>query len=391
MDQYDYLIIGTGMTADAAVQGIRELDTKGSIALIGDDPNPPYSRPPLSKSLWKGKPLESIWLSTGEMSVNLFTGQIVKSIDKIKKTVQNNKGEMFGYGKLLLATGGSPRRLPFGGEDIIYYRSLDDYHRLRDLCKKDKHFGVIGGGFIGSEIAAALAMNGEKVTMLFPEEGIGSRVYPREVSQYLNSYFRLKGVEVLPGSNVKDMKSDKDSFQLITDKEEAIGVDDVIAGIGIIPNTELAQSAGLQIGNGIVVDEYLCTNQSDIYAAGDVAEFYQPVLAKRLRMEHEDNAKDMGKQAGRNMAGANELYEHLSYFYSDLFDLGYEAVGEIDSRAETFIDWQEPFKKGVIYYLSGGKVKGVLLWNVWGARPAAKVLLEAPGPFTASDLKNRLA
>jgi NADPH-dependent 2,4-dienoyl-CoA reductase/sulfur reductase-like enzyme len=134
----------------------------------------------------------------------------------------------------------------------------------------------------------------------------------------------------------------------------------------------------------------LRTNNSLIFAAGDVAEFNQVVLGKRLRVEHEDNANMMGKQAGRNMAGASEPYHHLSYFYSDLFELGYEAVGELDPHLETFADWEEPFKKGVVYYLADGRVRGVLLWNVWNSVPAARTLIAEPGPFKKADLKNRL-
>ena len=226
--------------------------------------------------------------------------------------------------------------------------------------------------------------------MLFPDEGIGARVYPRDLSQYLNSFFRGKGVEVLAGENVKDLKKSKDSYLLITDKGHQVPVDGVIAGIGIMPNVELARSAGLEIGNGILVDEMLRTDNPDIFAAGDVAEFNQLVLGKRLRVEHEDNANVMGKQAGRNMAGAGEPYHHLSYFYSDLFELGYEAVGELDPRLETFADWKEPFQKGVIYYLADGRIRGVLLWNVWDTVPAARLLIAEPGPFKAADLKNRL-
>ena len=391
MTHFKYLIIGAGMTADAAVQGIRELDPKGSITLIGDDRDPPYERPPLSKGLWKGMSLDSIWRLTEEHKVELVLGRTVTSIDPQKKQVQDNRQESYTYERLLLATGGKPRELPFGGENIVYFRTLADYRRLREMCTQGKHFGVIGGGFIGSEIAAALTMTGKKVTMLFPEEGIGARVYPRELSQYLNDFFREKGVELLAGVNVKDLKKNNDSYLLITDKGQNVQVDDVIAGIGIMPNVELAQSAGIYIGNGIVVDEMLRTNYPDIFAAGDVAEFNQPVLGKRLRVEHEDNANMMGKQAGRNMAGASEPYHHMSYFYSDLFELGYEAVGELDPRLETFADWKEPFKKGVIYYLADGRVRGVLLWNVWDTVPAARALMTEPGPFKTTDLKNRLS
>jgi len=390
MTHFKYLIIGAGMTADAAVRGIRELDPKGSIALIGDDRDPPYDRPPLSKGLWKGKPLDSIWRKTEERAAELFLGRTVRSIEPQKKQVQDDRRVSYTYERLLLATGGTPRKLPFGGENIIYFRTLEDYRRLREMCGQSEHFGVIGGGFIGSEIAAALTMNGKKVTLLFPAEGIGARVYPRELSQYLNDFFREKGVEVLTGENVKDLKKSKGSYLLITDQGHQVPVDGVIAGIGILPNVDLARSAGLKIGNGILVDEMLRTDHPDIFAAGDVAESSQLALGKRLRIEHEDNANMMGKQVGRNMAGASEPYHHLSYFYSDLFELGYEAVGELDPRLETFVDWKEPFKKGVIYYLADGRVRGVLLWNVWDTVPAARALIAEPGPFKMADLKNRL-
>jgi len=179
MTHFKYLIIGAGMTADAAVQGIRELDPKGSIALIGDDRDPPYERPPLSKGLWKGMSLDSIWRLTEEHKVELVLGRTVTSIDPQKKQVQDNRQESYTYERLLLATGGKPRELPFGGENIVYFRTLADYRRLREMCTQGKHFGVIGGGFIGSEIAAALTMTGKKVTMLFPEEGIGARAFTR--------------------------------------------------------------------------------------------------------------------------------------------------------------------------------------------------------------------
>jgi len=390
MTHFKYLIIGAGMTADAAVRGIRELDPKGSIALIGDDRDPPYDRPPLSKGLWKGKPLDSIWRKTEERTAELFLGRTVKLIEPQKKQVQDDRRVSYTYERLLLATGGTPRKLPFGGENIIYFRTLEDYRRLREMCGQSEHLGVIGGGFIGSEIAAALTMNGKKVTMLFPDGGIGARVYPRELSQYLNDFFREKGVEVLTGENVKDLKKSKGSYLLITDQGHQVPVDGVIAGIGILPNVDLARSAGLKIGNGILVDEMLRTDHPDIFAAGDVAESSQLALGKRLRVEHEDNANMMGKQAGRNMAGASEPYHHLSYFYSDLFELGYEAVGELDPHLETFVDWKDPFKKGVIYYLAEGRVRGVLLWNVWDTVPAARALIAEPGPFKMADLKNRL-
>ncbi|MFZ2097296.1 MAG: FAD/NAD(P)-binding oxidoreductase [Anaerolineales bacterium] len=390
MENYKYLIIGGGMTADSAVRGIRERDEDGKIGLIGKDPNPPYNRPPLSKGLWKGKSLESIFRQTQQFSVDLHLGRTAQFIDQYKKIVRDDQGSEYTYEKLLLATGCTPRELPFDVEGIIYFRTLQDYQHLRELSTQNEHFGVIGGGFIGSEIAAALAMNGKKVTLLFPEVGIGGLVFPAELSNYLNEFYRQKGVEVLSGAMVNDLQKHNHTYQLTTDKGHKINVEGVVAGIGIQPNVELAQSAGLRVGNGIVVDETLHTSTPDIFAAGDVAEFHNPALGKRLRIEHEDNANTMGQQAGRNMAGANEPYHHLSYFYSDLFELGYEAIGELNPHLETVVDWKDPFQKGVIYYLADGRVRGVLLWNVWDTVPKARDLIAEPGPFSAADLKGRL-
>ena len=249
---------------------------------------------------------------------------------------------------------------------------------------------MIGGGFIGSEIAAALTMVGKKVIMVFPEETIGAKIYPNDLSHFLNDYYRQKGVEVVPGDAVASLEQIGDCYTVKTKGGCVFGVDGVVAGIGIRPNLELAQQAGLQVENGIVVDEHLRTSAPDIFAAGDAANFFHSALGKRVRVEHEDNAIQMGKLAGRNMAGADGSYTHVPMFYSDLFELGYEAVGELNSKMETVTDWQEPFKKGVVYYLEGGRVRGVLLWNVWDTVPAARALLAEPGPFTAKDLLGRL-
>jgi NADPH-dependent 2,4-dienoyl-CoA reductase/sulfur reductase-like enzyme len=167
-------------------------------------------------------------------------------------------------------------------------------------------------------------------------------------------------------------------------------VDGVVAGIGIRPNVELAESGGLKVEDGIIVDGELRTPDPNIFSAGDVANFVHSALGKRVRVEHENNAVKMGKQAGRNMAGADETYTHTPFFYSDMFELGYEAVGELNSKLETFTDWQEPFQRGVIYYLESGRVRGVLLWNVWKKLDEASALMAEEGPFTAEDLKGRI-
>jgi NADPH-dependent 2,4-dienoyl-CoA reductase/sulfur reductase-like enzyme len=390
MPHYTYLIIGGGMTADAAANGIREIDPDATIGLISREMDPPYNRPPLTKGLWKGEPLDSIWRKTQDRKVELHLGRNAQSLDLSRKSVTDDQQNIYTFDKLLLATGGTPRRLPFGGDQIIYYRTLGNYRRLRELTKSSRRFAVLGGGFIGSEIAAALAMNQREVVMLFPAQGIGDRIFPPDLSQFLNNFYSQKGVEVLTGETCSDLNQRGNGFALRTQNGREIIADVVVAGLGIKPDIELAQMAGLKVGDGIVVDEFLRTSHPDVYAAGDVAEFYNPALGKRLRVEHEDNANTMGRLAGRNMAGKNEPYHHLPFFYSDLFELGYEAVGELDARLQTVADWKEPYREGVVYYLREGRVRGVLLWNVWGQVDNARQLIAEPGPFPPETLKGRL-
>lgn len=395
MLNYRYLIIGGGMTAYAAINGIRAIDPNGGIGLICAESYPPYKRPALSKGLWQGKPMEEIWYPIEDLKVTLHLGRYAKTLFAANKTIIDDQGNSYFFEKLLIATGGNPVQLPFGGDEIIYFRDLNDYQKLRTLSEQKQRFAVIGGGFIGSEIAAALAMNGKQVTMIFPEEGIGSALFPHDLNQFLNDYYRAKGIEVLPHQMVTGLTRKQDQVfldaQSIDGRNKcSIEADAVVAGIGIKPNVRLLEQAGMAVDNGIVVDELLRTENPDIFAAGDVANFFNPTLAIRMRAEHDDNALSMGRVAGRNMAGDSLPYYHLPFFYSDLFELGYEAIGKTDSRLETLEDWFKPYKKGVIFYLQQNHVRGVVLWNVWGRVEAARALIAESGPFTPADLKGRL-
>jgi NADPH-dependent 2,4-dienoyl-CoA reductase/sulfur reductase-like enzyme len=394
-DNYTYLIIGGGMTADAAIRGIREIDQDGTIGLIGSEPHPPYKRPPLSKKLWHGKPVESVWLKTDQFGVDLHLGRTARVLDLQQKRVIDDRGTAYGFDTLLLATGVTPRRLPVGGHWITYFRTLDDYHRLRQETSRGQRFVVIGGGFIGSELAAALTTIGKEVVLIFPEPGIGANLFPPDLAQFLNDAYRERGVEVLGGATVTAVTARGDRFivqtrDVATGSTRDIVVDGIVAGIGARPNVDLAAAAGLAIDDGIVVDALLRTSHPDVYAAGDVAAYWQSALGQRRRVEHEDNAKTMGRHAGRAMAGEPEPYEHLPFFYSDLFDLGYEAVGEIDSRLDTVADWDEPYRKGIVTYHREGRPRGMLLWNVWNQVDAARALIADPDPIDARQLMAEL-
>lgn len=390
MTHYDYLIIGGGMTGATAANGIRELTETGTIGLFSIERERPYDRPPLSKKLWTGKKrLEDVYVPISE-GVDLLLGRRVESIDPERKTAREEGGETHTYGKLLLATGGASRRLPFGGDRVNYYRTLDDFRELRgQALASSGRFVVIGGGFIGSEVAASLRQQGCEVTMVFPDAGITDRIFPARLSALVSDYYRQHGVEVLAGEKVTGIEAAGDEVTVLTASGRRLEAAAVVAGIGIVPGVELAQAAGLRVDNGIVVDEYLRAGP-DIYAAGDVANYPDAVLGVRRRVEHADAARAMGRTAGRNMAGADEPYTHLPMFYSDLFDIGYEAVGQVDARLQVVEDWLEPDQSGVLYYLENGRVRGALMWNLPDRVDQARALVAAGEIVTPESVLGRI-
>ncbi len=360
------------MTGDMAAKGIREHDADGRIVIVGAEPHPPYKRPLLTKGLWSGAPEEKLWKAPAD-GVDLVTGRRIVSVDLDAHTATDDAGDEYAWAKLLLATGAKAREIP-GADGVVWLRTLDDYRRLRATAHAGSHVVVIGGGFIGSEIAAALTGAGVRVTMVFPETGIGSRLFPARLAEFLVGYYREKGVEVLAGQSVAAASG----TSVTLGDGRVVEADAVVGGLGVVPETDLAEAAGLEVNDGIVVDEYgRAGGREDVFAAGDVARFPVTALGLSMRIEHEDHANTHGKVVGANMAGAAQPYDHLPFFYSDLFDLGYEAVGIVDSRLETVEIWQEPNRKGVVTYVEDGMPRGVLLWNVWDRVDDARELIRS--------------
>jgi NADPH-dependent 2,4-dienoyl-CoA reductase/sulfur reductase-like enzyme len=382
MQQFDYVIVGGGQSADAAVKGIRSVDEKGSILLVGEEPHEPYERPPLSKALWMGGESEDdVDLGTRDEGVELRLGRRVTAVDADARTVTDAEGAVVGYGKLLLATGGTPRSLPglAPSERVLAYRTLDDYHQARTLAADGARAVVVGGGFIGSEMAAGLKSAGADVSMVFPEAHIGAGRFPEGLAAALDRDYGRRGVRLFAGRTVNRASSETDVVDLVLDDGTELTADLVVVGIGTEPNVVLAHELGLETSGGIHVDRFLRTARPDIYACGDAMAFEHPALGRRLRVEHEDNATSSGHHAGRVMAGVEEPYDHVPFFFSDLFDNGYEAVGDLGGELQAVEDWAEPAdgpeRKGIVYYHDGQRLRGVLLWNTFGKVGAASELL----------------
>jgi 3-phenylpropionate/trans-cinnamate dioxygenase ferredoxin reductase subunit len=381
---YTYVIVGGGLAGASAVQGIRERDREGSVLLIGQEKHLPYDRPPLSKDLWLGKKkMEQIFVHDqafyDQNGVSLALGPQIAGIDVVRKTVSDENGKTYRYEKLLLATGGIPRSLPISGghlPGICYFRYLDDYLRIKGEAAEGKSATVIGGGFIGSEIAAALSINKVQVTMVFPSAYLLSRIFPDYLGRAIQRRYVEGGIKIMTGERPASLAREGDRFITRTESGTQIESDLLIVGIGVTPAVALAEKAGLQIGNGIVVNEFLQTSHPDIYAAGDNTLFPSVALGRQVRIEHWDNAVSQGKWAGGNMAGQSKPFTYLPYFFSDLFEFGFEAVGDTNAEFETFADWQTQNDTGVIYYLQEGRIRGAMLCNVWGKLDAARELLQ---------------
>jgi len=379
----DYLIVGAGLAGAAAVEGIRERDPKGSITMIGAERHLPYDRPPLSKKLWFGKiKVKDVFLHDrafyDRMNVALFTGRHVVALDVKNKTVNDSAGKGYRFKKLLLATGGAPQVLAIPGGDlagICYYRVLDDYQCMRREAMEGTSTVIIGGGFIGSEMAAAFCINKLKVTMIYPSTHLCDRVFPEDLGLAMERLYQSRGVRILKGQKPVAFERKGSRFVVQISGGGKVESDMVIVGVGVKPAVELAERSGLATGDGISVNECLQTSHPDIYAAGDNARFPYRALGQQTRMEHWDNALNQGKHAGRNMAGAHKAFAYMPYFFSDLFEFGYEAVGEVNSRMETRADWQKPFDTGVIYYLRNGKIRGAMMCNVWKKVAAARAMI----------------
>ncbi|MDT0183525.1 FAD-dependent oxidoreductase [Microbacterium sp. ARD31] len=398
-ESYDYVIVGGGVAAASAVKGIRSQDSSGTIAVLGSEPDPPVYRPDLSKTLWleDDKSLDDSSLA-GDLEdddhVDLVLDTTVTELDPDAHAVRLADGGSVGYGKLLLATGAEPRVLEVApGPKVVYYRTAADYQRLRAAVDAGSHVVVVGGGYIGSELASALVQNDVRVTLVLDLEDVQEQMFPRALAASLTKAFADRSVTVVHGTVASGGETDG-GVQVTLDDGTKISADAAVIGVGVIPRTGLAEAAGIEVDNGIVVDDHLRTSATDVYAAGDVASYPDALLGRR-RVEHVDHAEKSGEAAGRAMAGADEAYDYTPFFWSDILDYGYEAVGEVTSRNDMVEDWKDgQLGTGVVYYLRSGQVRGVLLWNVWDSVDKARELIKETADSPVEDvdsLRGRIA
>ena len=337
MSEAKFVIVGGGMVAGYAVRQFVALGLKpGELAILSADKSLPYERPPLSKGFLAGKDTEdSIWINPEEdyrkHGIEVKLGCEISGVNPKRRRLALKSGGEFGFNKLIVATGASPRTLEIPGanlRNLYYLRSLEDSKAIRRAAEKVKRAVVIGGGFIGMEVAAVLAQKGIEVTMVLHEDRIGKRLFSQPTSVFFEAYYAARGVEFLKSATVTELRGDGAVSAAMLRGGQELPCDMVVAGIGVRPITDLLANSGIDVADGVTVNEYLETNQPGVYAAGDVANYQDVLFAKRRRVEHWDNAVSQGEYCARALMGERTPFQHVPYFFSDVFDLSYEYWGD---------------------------------------------------------------
>lgn len=360
MKSTKYLLIGGGLASSQAAKQLREKDPHDSITLVGAEPYVPYDRPPLSKEFMRGeKPRDQVFFDPEpyfhDQHIHLILGVAVQNLNLSDKTAILANGEVITFEKALIATGGRPIRLnKLPGNDLpgVYYlRTLDDSAAIAAEAGPGKRAVIIGAGFIGMEVAATLTQKGVQVTVVEAMPHIWARFADATLAGFFQDYCAQKGVTFYTSEMVTEIRGKDHPTSVITKSGKEIPCDFVCIGVGIVPNVELAQQAGLKVENGIVVNEYLQASHPDIYAAGDVANYIDSVFGKRRRVEHWGHAEYCGQLAGQNMAGANNKYDLLTYVWSDIFDLHLEFAGDESEHDRVLIRGNSEAKSFTVLFL----------------------------------------
>jgi 3-phenylpropionate/trans-cinnamate dioxygenase ferredoxin reductase subunit len=395
-NESSFIIVGGGLAGAIAAQTLREEGFDGKITLLGAEPHRPYERPPLSKDYLQGKAdRDSVFVHReqwyADHAVELRLGAAVTAIDPVSRTVTTASGGRLGYDKLLLATGSTPRRLSLRGADldgVHYLRTIEDSDRIKAGFAGARRVTIIGAGWIGLETAAAARHAGLDVTLLESAEMPLLRVLGHEAAPIFADLHRDHGVELRCQVSVAELAGRNGAVTGVNLSDGSrIDADLVLVGVGITPNTQLAAEAGLDVGNGISVDEHLRTSNADIYAAGDVADAYNPRLDRHLRVEHWENARRQGATAAKAMLGQDAINTRPSYFFSDQYDLGMEYTGDIGPSGYDQVIFRRPADSQlIVFWLHEQTIQAGMNINIWDIADDIEQLIQSGRPVDTDDL-----
>jgi 3-phenylpropionate/trans-cinnamate dioxygenase ferredoxin reductase subunit len=389
-----HVVVGASLAGANAAAALRKLGFDGRVVLIGDERERPYERPELSKRYLRGEPGGHIWVHEpdfyAEQRIEWLAERTVESIDVARREVVAG-GEPFAFDRLLLATGATAHRLPVSGGDlegITTLRTMAEADRLRELASAAHAIVVVGGGWIGSEVAASLRQLGHDVTFVLSEATPLERVLGPEVGEVYRSAHEEHGVRLIPHARVTGFDGNPPGrvAAAVLGDGRRLPADLVVLGVGAGPRTALAADAGLAVDNGILVDEFLQTSVPGIYAAGDVANAWHPVFHERIRVEHWDNAKRQGRAAAANMLGIATPYTRVPYFYSDQYDLGMEYWGHAPTWDEVVFRGDPASREFIAFWLGGSRVVAAMHMNVWDAAHSLAALVASRDIVDRRDL-----
>jgi 3-phenylpropionate/trans-cinnamate dioxygenase ferredoxin reductase subunit len=375
-------VIGAGLAGAKAAEAARTAGFDGRIVLIGDEPHAPYERPPLSKDILRGaKPPDAARVHPvgfyADHDIDLVTARAVV-LDPAARTVVLDDGERIRFAAAVVATGAAPRRLRAPGADLAgvhSLRTLDDAARLGDAIRAAGRVAVVGAGWIGSEVAASARGMGADVVLIDPAPAPLHRVLGDEIAAVFRRLHADNGVELRLGTGVTALRGTSTVEAVILDDGRIEPADVVVVGVGVVPRTDLAEAAGLEVDDGIVVDEHLRTDVEGVFAVGDVANAWHPRYRRRLRVEHWANALHQGVTAGRNAAGADDAYDRLPYFFSDQYDLGLEYVGHADPADAVVVRGDLATREFIAFWHRAGTVTAAMNVNVWDVVEDLKALV----------------
>jgi 3-phenylpropionate/trans-cinnamate dioxygenase ferredoxin reductase subunit len=392
-----FVIVGAGLAGAKAAEALRTEGFDGRIILVGEESSRPYDRPALSKEFLQGKLVEEkLYVHPREWyrenDVDLYVDTRIAAVDRDTHEIVTEAGQRYGYDKLLLTTGSSPRRLTVNGGTAVgplYLRTLNDSEALKAAFASGGRVAIIGGGWIGLETAAAARAAGCDVTVIEMAELPLVKVLGREVAEKFAALHRAHGVTLELNVGVSAIESrDAQSYEIRLTDERTVNADAIVAGVGIVPNIRLAEEAGLIIDNGVLVDEFLATSASDIFAAGDVANAFYPMFGTHLRLEHWSAALNQGPIAAANMLGRNVAYDRVPYFFSDQYDQGMEYTGFVDKGHYDRVVFRGDSSKSeyIAFWMKDGRVLAGMNVNVWDVTNVIANLVRSRGTIDEDKL-----